>query len=108
MAAQQEQGQQGQQAPARVDAQREAWWKRLLLRVGTAAGVQRVAVSATVATVTVRFALREQDARYGVLATPTWNTTVWVTAQTAEGCTLNFGTAPVGAESCTIMIVREG
>lgn len=90
----------------RLDASREAWWRTLLRRVGTAAGVQVVAVPDGATSVAVTFARREPDTAYGVLATATWDTTVWISSPTTDGCTLNF-TAPVGAQTCTVMIVRE-
>jgi hypothetical protein len=34
------------------------------------------------------------EAKYGVLVTPHWNTTVWVTDKTGDGFKINFGTAP--------------
>lgn len=85
-------------APA-TDARADATWKRLLLRWFTQAG-NRVAVSVTLAAVAqaVTFARAESDTKYGVIATPNWGTTCWVTAKTLTGCTLNFGTgAPANA-----------
>lgn len=35
----------------------------------------------------------EDDANYQIVATPSWDTTVWVTGQATTGFTLNFGTA---------------
>lgn len=35
----------------------------------------------------------EDDANYQIVATPSWNTTVWVTSKSTTGFTLNFGTS---------------
>lgn len=42
----------------------------------------------------------EADALYAIVATPSWNTSVWVTSKATSGFTLNFGSAaPVGASA---------
>lgn len=73
--------------------------RRLLRRWLPPAGNQvAVAVTAAAGNVAVTWARAEGDTNYGVLATPNWGTTVYVTAKTTAGCTVNFGTAaPVGA-----------
>jgi hypothetical protein len=37
--------------------------------------------------------MQEPDANYGVMVTPNWNTTVWITRKATTGFTMNFGTA---------------
>jgi hypothetical protein len=36
---------------------------------------------------------QEPDANYGVIVTPSWETTVWITSKATSGFTVNFGTA---------------
>lgn len=48
----------------------------------------------------------EPDANYGVVITPSWGTTAWVTAKTTAGFTANFGTAAPGGATFDYMIVR--
>lgn len=72
---------------------------RLRVRHLTAAGTL---VAATVAesstSLEVSFVRAEPDTRYGVLATPDWQTAIWVTDKTTAGCTLNFDApAPSGS-----------
>ncbi len=64
--------------------------RRVLTAAGTAVNV---AVTASATTLAVTFAQPEVDTSYGVTVTPNWNTTVWVTAKSVSGMTLNFGTA---------------
>lgn len=81
-----------------MSAREDTYWLRLRRRFLTSAG-NRVAVAVTTAatSVAVVFARTEVDASYGVVATPSWGTTVWVTNKTTTGCTINFGTgAPAG------------
>lgn len=66
----------------------------LRLRWLTLAGNQiALPVPATSTTLIVAFLNKEATLKYGVIAVPNWNTTVWVTAKGAGGCTLNFGSA---------------
>lgn len=86
-----------------------ALWRRLLLRFFTAAGNRvAVAVVAAAGNVAVTWARTEPDASYGVVATPSWGTTVYVTNKTATGCTINFGTvAPVGGGTVDVATFRS-
>lgn len=71
------------------------WARRWLTPAGNKVAL---AVTAAATTVAVTWDRSEGDATYGVIATPNWGTTVYVTAKTTAGCTVNFGTAaPVGA-----------
>jgi len=82
-----------------VDAREQTSWLRLRRRFLTSAG-NKVAQAVTTAasSVAVTFPRTEVDASYGVCATPSWGTTVWVTSKATTGCTINFGTAaPAGA-----------
>jgi hypothetical protein len=85
-----------------------ALWRKILRRVGGAAGVQVVTVPNGATAVAVTFPRRESDAAYGWLVSPSWDTTAWVTTRTETGCTLHVAAGPVGAQPCTLMIVREG
>lgn len=56
------------------------------------------AVTAGAANIAITFPRAEGKASYGIVVTPNWNTTVWVTAKTINSCVVNFGTvAPGGA-----------
>ena len=78
----------------RSDQQLRVVLARWLTRGGT---YPNLAVGTGVATFALTFTLAEPDASYGVLITPQWGTTAWVTNKTTTGCTLNFGTvSPVG------------
>lgn len=56
-----------------------------------------VSVASSATTTTVTFPAAHQNANYAVLCTPNWNTTCWVSNKTANGFTLNYGTAaPAG------------
>ena len=81
------------------DARQDAIWLRLRRRFFTSAGntVQQ-AVTAAATSVAVTWPRTEVDTSYGVLATPSWNTTVWCSARTTTGATINFSVAaPAGA-----------
>lgn len=72
----------------------DRWLNVLRRRWLTQAGNQlALSVPATNTTLAVVFINPEATLKYGVIAIPNWNTTVWVTAKTASGCTLNFGAA---------------
>lgn len=75
-----------------------AIWNRLRLRWFTAAGNgvgQAVTTGST--SVAITFARQESDIDYGVVVTPSWATTVYVTNKATTGFTANFGTAPSGS-----------
>lgn len=82
--------------------------ERLLRRVLTPAGV-RVALPVTAAatTVAVTWPRAEGDATYGVLATPSWLTTVRVTSKTTTGCVIDFGTAAPGSATVDVFTFRN-
>lgn len=48
----------------------------------------------------------EPDATYGVQVTPSWATTVYVTAKTTAGFTINFGTAAPAGATCDWFLIR--
>lgn len=77
-----------------MTARGDTYWERLRRRFLTSAGNQvATSVTAAASTVTVTFPRTEVDASYGVVATPNWGTTVWVSNKSTTGCTINFGTA---------------
>ena len=80
-------------------AREDTYWLRIRRRFLTSAGNGIAqAVTTGAGNVAVTFPRSEVDTNYGVNATPSWNTTVWVTAKSTTGCTINFGTvAPAGA-----------
>jgi len=71
------------------------------LGIGNAEGIQmrrneQVALSHSFLPVTLP--VPEPDVNYGVVATPFWNTTVYVSSKTETGFVLNFGTPSPGSE----------
>lgn len=79
----------------------------LIGRYLTKAGVGIQAITAAATSKAITFALTEPDALYGVLATPNWSTTCYVSALATSGFTLNFGTAaPGGGGKVTWAVVR--
>jgi hypothetical protein len=79
------------------DGRREAEWRVLRVRYLTRGGTGiNTAVTAAASSVAVAFTKAEQDAVYGVVATPDWGTTTYVTSKATTGFTLNFGTAAPG------------
>lgn len=77
-----------------MTAREDTYWERIRRRYLTSAGTKvGQSVTAAATTVAVTFPRTEVDTSYGVLATPNWGTTVWVTTKTTTGCTINFGTA---------------
>ncbi len=76
----------------------DTYWLRLRRRFLTSAGnIVGQTVTTGAGSVAVTFPRAEVDAAFGVCATPSWGTTVWVTAKSTTGCTVNFGTvAPAG------------
>lgn len=55
-------------------------------------------VKAPAASGTAALSAQEPDTNYGVIVTPSWGTTAWVTSKATSGFTINFGTAaPAGA-----------
>lgn len=91
------------------DPRREREWTILARRYLTYTGPQvNVACAAGITTLAIVLAAPMQDALYGVVATPAWGTTVWVTPKLATGFTLNFGTAaPSGGSFLDYILVRH-
>lgn len=86
----------------------ETYWLRLRRRFLTSAGnTIALAVPAAAVNVAVTFPRTEVDDRFGVVATPNWGTTVWVTNKTTTGCTLNFGTAAGAAATVDLITFRS-
>ena len=84
------------------------WLNVLMRRWLTDAGNQlAVAVPAANTTLPVTFLNKESTLTYGVIVIPNWNTTVWVTAKTATGCTANFGTAAPANASIDLATFRS-
>jgi hypothetical protein len=82
-----------------MDRRAEQEQQRLRVRHLTSAGTAvQAAVTLAATTKAVTFLRTEPNALYGVVATPSWGTTVWVTNRTTTGFTLHFGTgAPANA-----------
>jgi len=68
------------------------------ITIGGNLTVTQKGVNVTVASGSTSLAITlpksEPDTSYGVIVTPQWNTTVWITNKTTTGFTINFGTAP--------------
>jgi hypothetical protein len=90
------------------DARQDAIWLRIRRRFFTSSG-NRVAVAVALgdSTVTLAFPRTEVDTQYGVVATPNWDTTVWVTNKTTTGCTLNFGTVAPASATVDVITFRS-
>jgi hypothetical protein len=72
----------------------DRWLNALKRRWLTTAGNQAAyPVTMGNTTVTVTFLGAMATLFYGVIVTPNWNTTVWVTNKTGTNCVVNFGTA---------------
>jgi hypothetical protein len=77
-----------------MGAREDTYWERLRRRFLTSAGnAVSVAVTTASSSVSVTFPRTEVDTSYGVVATPNWGTTVWVSSKATTGCTITFGTA---------------
>lgn len=66
-----------------------------------------LSVTAAATTKVVTLSPAEFDVEYGVLATPSWGTTVWVTGKQLGQFTLNFGTAAPGSATVDVATFRE-
>lgn len=90
------------------DARQDAIWLRLRRRFFTSAGnAVQAAVTAATTSKTISFPRTEVDTSYGVNATPSWNTTVWVSSRTTTGCTLTFGTAAPASATVDVITFRS-
>lgn len=79
------------------DPREAAKWSRLRFRHFTVSGTGvNIAVGAAATSLAVTFAREEPDTNYGVLITPTWDTTLYVTNKATTGFTANFGTGAPG------------
>lgn len=67
----------------------------------------KLAVSNGATTVTWTFDRAEVDTNYGVVATPTWETTVYVSARATGSLELTFGTAAGASDTVDIITFRE-
>lgn len=66
-----------------------------------------VAVSEGSTSINITLPVSEEDTNYGVLVTPYWNTSVWITNKTTSGFTVNFGTAaPTGGSYIDWFVYR--
>lgn len=80
-------------------------WRTLLLRFLSTTAGNKVLLAVTNGATTVTYTLpaTDADANYGVVATPSWSTTVYVTARSTTALTLTFGTA-AGANATVDLI----
>ena len=66
-----------------------------------------VAVAEGLTSINITLPVSEEDADYGVLVTPHWDTSVWITNKTTSGFTVNFGTAaPTGGSYIDWFVYR--
>jgi len=90
------------------DARQATNWRRVQRRHLTPAGnVVALGLATGATTVLVTFPRAEVDTAYGVLVTPSWNTTVWVTGKTTTGCTVNAGTAAPAGGTVDLLTFRS-
>jgi hypothetical protein len=73
--------------------------------VGFQKGIN-VSVPAGATFINITLPIAEPDTNYGVVVTPQWNTTVWVTNKTTTGFRINFGTAPTVASALDWFLFR--
>lgn len=82
--------------------------RRIVHKFLTAAGQKvKLAVSNGGTSVTWTFDRTESDTDYGVVATPTWSTTVRVSSRTTTAVTLSFGSAAGASDTVDIIVFRE-
>lgn len=82
--------------------------RRLLHKFLTSAGQKvKLAVSNGATSVTWTFDRSEIDTDYGVLATPTWATTVRVSARATTSLQLSFGSAAGASDTVDILTFRD-
>lgn len=82
--------------------------RRLQLRFLTPAGNQiAVPVTETATSVAITFERAEVDTSYGVVATPSWGTTVFVSSKATTGCTIEFGTAAPADATVDLITFRS-
>lgn len=91
-----------------MSARDDTVWLRLRRRFLTSAGtVVAQAVTTAATSVSVTWPRTEVDTTYGVLATPSWGSTVWVTNKSTTGCTINFGTAAPAGGTVDLVTFRS-
>lgn len=79
------------------DPREAAKWSRLRLRHFTPSGTGvNIAVAPAATSLAITFARAESDTNYGVIVTPGWGTTIYVTDKATTGFTANFGTGAPG------------
>ena len=66
-----------------------------------------VNVAASGTSMAVPLVLAEPDNLYGVQITPSWSTTVFVTAKTTTQFTANFGTVAPGGATIDFIVFRK-
>ena len=83
-------------------------WRQLLMQyMHTQAGLRvKLAVGNGATTVTYTFSSPDYDDNYGIVATPTWSTTVRVSARSITAFTLTFGTAAGASDTVDVMSFR--
>lgn len=82
--------------PTRAEQEQRVIRYRVLTRAGNGVAA---AVTAGATTLAVTLPKTESGSDYGVVATPGWATTVWVTGKSTTSFTLNFGSAAPGGGS---------
>ena len=92
-----------------INLRNEAQLNVVKNRVLTMAGNKLLAVAGGAGTATFTFPRNEPDTSYIAVGTPSWSTTVYVlNANKAVGSVIfTFGTAPVGAETLNVLIMRS-
>lgn len=68
--------------------------------MGAAGNMNNVTVAASATSLVVTLNPAQPDTNYAINITPNWNAgSVWYTAKTASGFTINWSTAPVAAQA---------
>jgi hypothetical protein len=94
---------------AELTERERAQFNTLRVRALTLAGNTLLDVTGGAGSATFTFPRNEPDANYIAIATPSWDTTVYVldTDKTVGSVIFTFGTAPLGAETLNVLIMRS-
>lgn len=75
--------------------------------IGTSQSGAKIALAQAITTKAITWAIAEPDTNYEVYASTTYSTTIFVTAKTTSGCTINFGTAtPDANQTLDVTLMR--
>lgn len=91
---------------AKVDVAGSGTFKGPTLNLSSNVRGINAAITQTATTLAVTFGTAQADTSYAVLCTPNYSTTCYVTNQTTNGFTINFGTAAPASATVSWFVVR--